>query len=206
MTSQELDVFDNLSVSHLSTSNSATHPPMILVVSETIDFATRLQSVRWGASCLLNKNQPASQLLQMSLELLLPHQAATRISTKALIVDDDEYWLEAMTFQLQALGFQVCTLADPHQFWLTLEATQPDILILDMKMPKVSGLELCQIIRSDRNWQTLPIIFVSALTDQNAQTSAFSVGADDYLCKPIQGEALAHRMISRLKRNQFLRQ
>lgn len=142
-----------------------------------------------------------------------PHAPTPQISecensphrvSKALIVDDDEHWLQCMALQLQNFGFQISPLADPHCFWQTLEATQPDILLLDFKMPQISGLELCQTIRSHPTWQSLPIIFVSAQTDQTTQLSAFTAGADDYLCKPLLGADLAHRMVTRLKRTQTL--
>ena len=189
---------------------SGAQKPTLIAIANAIDFETRLQAIRRGVGYLLHRQQPAPQLLRTSLDLLLTPQSSTQTATQAhtrtLIVDDDEYWLKTMTRQLQTHGFRVDTLSDSRQFWTTLEATQPDILILDMKMPKVSGLELCQVIRSDQTWQALPIIFVSALTDQHAQTSAFDVGADDYLCKPIQGKELAHRMMTRLKRHHALLQ
>lgn len=187
-------------LNHLRTVYAPNDPPTLFLLGESIDFATRLESVRYGARYLLNKNQQPSRLLQTCLALLPP----PKTFPKALMVDDDEPWLQFMALQLQNSGFQIKTLSDPHDFEPMLVVTQPDILILDVKIPQVSGLELCQTIRSDMHWQSLPVIFVSALTDQKTQASAFSAGADDYLCKPIQSKDLAHRMMTRLQRNQTL--
>jgi PleD family two-component response regulator len=67
-------------------------------------------------------------------------------------------------------------------------------------MPQIDGFELCQILRSDPHWQQLPVLFLSVLTDATSQDRAFTVGADDYLCKPVMGVALANRILSRLHR------
>jgi PleD family two-component response regulator len=67
-------------------------------------------------------------------------------------------------------------------------------------MPAIDGFELCQVLRSDPQWQKLPVLFVSALSDPNTQNQAFRVGADDYICKPLIGEDLASRIFNRLQR------
>jgi DNA-binding response OmpR family regulator len=81
-----------------------------------------------------------------------------------------------------------------------LQSVRPDALVLDIKMPEIDGLELCQILRSDPHWQRLPVLFVSALEDTKTQNKAFTVGADDYLCKPVMGDDLANRILNRLQR------
>lgn len=64
--------------------------------------------------------------------------------------------------QLQPWGFQVTTLADSSQFWQYLEATIPDLLLLDVAMPGFSGIELCQVVKSDPRWSRLPVLLLSA--------------------------------------------
>ena len=92
------------------------------------------------------------------------------------------------------------TLADPQEFWTVLQVVSPDVLILDVNMPQINGFELCQSLRRDPTWQRLPVLFLSVMTDANTQNLAFSVGADDYLCKPILGIDLANRIHSSLHR------
>jgi PleD family two-component response regulator len=72
--------------------------------------------------------------------------------------------------------------------------------VLDVNMPQINGFELCQILRSDPKWQRLPVLFLSVLTDSASQQQAFTVGGDDYLCKPLMGGELAKRILNRLQR------
>ncbi|MCU0565798.1 MAG: response regulator [Oculatellaceae cyanobacterium Prado106] len=128
----------------------------------------------------------------------LPHP--TDQGTKVMIVDADPIWLQALPKLLQPWGFKVTTLANPQEFWLILEAVNPDMLILDIQLPVTNGFELCQAVRSNPHWHRLPILFLSSLTDQATQNHAFTLGADDYLCKPILGIDLANRILNRLQR------
>lgn len=125
---------------------------------------------------------------------------AAEPDTKVMVVDDDRYWLQALPQLLSPWGFKLTTLADPQQFWVVLQAVVPDVLVLDIDMPEISGLELCEAVRADPNWQRLPILFLSSLGDQATQNQAFALGADDYLCKPISAIDLANRILNRLRR------
>jgi DNA-binding response OmpR family regulator len=128
--------------------------------------------------------------------------AATAV--KVMVVDDDLDWLRAIPKLLQPWGMKVTTLADPQQFWTVLQSVNPDALVLDIKMPEINGFELCQVLRSDPQWQHLPILFLTAAQDPIAQQQAFNVGADDYLWKPLMGGELAQRIRHRLARFQSL--
>jgi DNA-binding response OmpR family regulator/HPt (histidine-containing phosphotransfer) domain-containing protein len=121
-----------------------------------------------------------------------------------MIVDDDPIFLQTLPRQLQGYGFQVSTLADPQQFWTVLEGVHPDVLILDIQMPHLSGLELCQVLRSSPQWQKIPVMFLSVFADAQTQHEAFAAGADDYLCKPITAQHLHDRIQQRLHRIQAL--
>jgi len=68
-------------------------------------------------------------------------------------------------------------------------------------MPDLNGIELCQILRSDRFWQYLPVLFLSVHQDEQTQNKAFNIGADDYISKPVTGAILANRILNRLRRN-----
>jgi DNA-binding response OmpR family regulator/HPt (histidine-containing phosphotransfer) domain-containing protein len=119
---------------------------------------------------------------------------------RVMLVDDDPSFLQTVPKQLQGYGFEVSTLDDPQQFWTVLEGVRPDVLILDVQMPQINGLELCQVLRSSPSWQKLPVMFLSVLADAQTQHRAFAVGADDYLCKPITAEILSDRIQNRLQR------
>ncbi|MCX5965681.1 MAG: response regulator [Cyanobacteria bacterium] len=119
---------------------------------------------------------------------------------RVLMVDNDPFFLETFPQYLKPYGFQVLTLNDPRQFWSVLESNHPDVLILDIQMPQINGFELCQGLRSVDPWQKIPVMFLSADSKAETQHKAFSVGADDYLCKPITAESLSDRIHNRLQR------
>ncbi|MBD2663006.1 two component transcriptional regulator, winged helix family [Richelia sinica FACHB-800] len=127
------------------------------------------------------------------------------ISAKILAVDDDLQILLALKNMLEPLGVTLTCLNNPENFWQTLRASQPDFLILDINMPQADGLELCQSIRQDPEWNWLPILFLTARTEPEVWQQAFITGADDYLNKPIVPQELSSRIRNRLQRIRTLR-
>jgi DNA-binding response OmpR family regulator/HPt (histidine-containing phosphotransfer) domain-containing protein len=186
----------------------ATHPTLLKTISEDYPhlpvlvvgdqdlLSDRLNVVRRGGKFLLEQSVTPTQIIACALDLA-KHPTP---EAKVMIVDDDADWLRTLPRLLEPWHFKVTTLADPQQFWTVLQSVNPDALVLDIKMPEVNGLELCQVLRSDPHWQRLPILFVSVLEDSRTQNQAFTVGADDYLCKPVAGADLASRILNRLAR------
>ena len=170
----------------------------ILVLGERDELRDRLAVVRNGGKFLGTAELSTEQIFSAVTSLIQP----AAVTAKVMVVDDDLDWLRALPQLLQPWGLKVTTLADPQQFWTVLQSVGPDALVLDLKMPEINGLELCQVLRSDPFWQRLPILFLSAANNPIAQQSAFSVGADDYLCKPMMGGELAGRIRHRLARVQ----
>lgn len=123
-----------------------------------------------------------------------------QVAIKLMVVDDDIDYLRSLPELLAPWEFKVTTLDDPQEFWSVLEAVLPDVLVLDVNIPPFDGLEICQSLRSYPQWQCLPVLFLSAVSDTPTQNLAFTVGADDYLCKPISGIDLANRIRNRLQR------
>jgi diguanylate cyclase (GGDEF)-like protein len=197
------------SMALLTELNQHQPPIPVLVFTAHTDLSDRLEVARLGGRAFLPK--PASPELVMDAINQVLHQVeqtSTTIAPEARImaVDDDPKTLTILQTMLEPWGFEVITLSDPRHFWEKLEATQPDLLILDIRMPHISGLELCQVVRSDSNWGGLPILFLTAHTDATTIHRVFSVGADDFVSKPIVGPELITRLINRLDRMRYLRQ
>lgn len=168
----------------------------ILVLSDRDELTDRLAVVRHGGKFLCTTNLTTEQIFNTAKSLL----PSPTIAPKVMVVDDDLDWLRAVPQLLQPWGLKITTLADPHQFWHVLQSVRPDVLVLDIQMPEINGLELCQVLRSAPQWQRLPILVLSASRDSISQQEAFRVGADDYLCKPMMGSELAQRIQHRLAR------
>jgi DNA-binding response OmpR family regulator/HPt (histidine-containing phosphotransfer) domain-containing protein len=173
---------------------------VILGLSDRDELIDRLAIVKHGGKFLCTAKRTPVQIFTAARSFL----PATNTTPKVMVVDDDLNWLRTVPKLLQPWGLKITTLADPQQFWNVLQSVQPDALILDVQMPEINGLELCQVLRSDPQWQRLPILFLSVRNDSIVQQEAFKVGADDYLCKPMMGGELAQRIRHRLARLQSL--
>ncbi|MEB3229677.1 MAG: response regulator [Leptolyngbyaceae bacterium] len=121
---------------------------------------------------------------------------------RLMLVDDDPIFLKTMQEQLHGYGFEVSILDTPQEFWPVFKNVVPSVLVLDVQMPAVNGLELCQTLRLAPEWQKLPVMFLSIFADMDTQNHAFAVGADDYLIKPITAQKLSDRIRQRLQRIQ----
>jgi DNA-binding response OmpR family regulator len=168
----------------------------IIVIAEHIDLSDRLHFMRWGVNYFLEFQNNPDKVIVSIIQFL----NRLNVFGKVMVLDSDQDWLYSVETLLKPWGFKVTTLADTQQFWAVLKAVMPDALILDVNLPQISGLEVCQLLRSDPFWYRLPILFLSNLKDTITQNQAFKVGADDYLLKPTMGFELAHRIINRLQR------
>jgi DNA-binding response OmpR family regulator len=169
----------------------------VLVFTAQNQLSNRIEAARLGASTFLHKSIPPSEVLQAVKTALNQHST---IEAKVMVVDDDPLVLAHLSALLQTWGLQVKTLENPQRFWDVLEATTPDLLILDVEMPDYSGIELCQVVRNDARWSNLPVLFLSAHTDAQLVHQGFTVGADDYVTKPIAECELINRIFNRLER------
>lgn len=180
-------------------------PSLPVIVATARDtLSDRVKVLRSSGGCrFLQKPVSANQVI----ETLNHSLAKTRLAgSRILALDDDPAILQCLKELLSPWGFQLTLLSDPVQFWEALEQTSPDLLILDIEMPELNGLELCQVIRSDPRLGRLPILFLSAHSGPDIVRQVFEVGADDYISKPILGPELVARILNRLDRLRLLRQ
>ena len=117
---------------------------------------------------------------------------------KVLVVDDDSQITRALTTLLGRRKINVTAINDPFQFWSALDETKPSLILLDLEMPKISGTELCRVVRNDRRWSTIPVLFLTGHTDPESVRRVFAAGADDYVGKPFVPAELMMRIESRL--------
>jgi DNA-binding response OmpR family regulator len=169
----------------------------VIVIADSDRFADRLQVARHGGGFYLK--QPAN----IEQVVTLCQQAIQRSSQgkKIMIVDDDVEFLQVLPSLLQPWGFKLTTLDDPRQFWDVLPAVAPDLLILDIEMPYLSGIEICKVLRTHPYWCKLPVLFLTVHHDSTISSQAFASGGDDLINKPFEAQHLASRILNRLEQD-----
>jgi diguanylate cyclase (GGDEF)-like protein len=174
----------------------------VLVFTALEDFANRVKVARLGGQIFLLKPALPASVLAAVTQVL---QQSNIIQAKILVVDDDPQMLDILRTLLEPWGFMLTLLDNPQHFWTTLEQANPDLLILDVEMPQLSGIDLCQVVRNDPRWSDLPVLFLSAHRDMETVSRVFTAGADDYVSKPVLGPELIARVLNRLERTYILR-
>jgi diguanylate cyclase (GGDEF)-like protein len=179
-----------------------TPPVPVVVLTAQDNLLDRVKVTRLGGHRVLQQPLTTAQVLEAANQVL---QQTHPTQAMVMVVDDDRQVLTALQRLLLPWGLHVSTLEDPLEFLETLEATRPDLLILDVEMPQVNGIELCRVVRNDPRWNGLPILFLTAHTDADTMHQVFAAGADDYVAKPIVGPELVTRIFNRLERSRLLR-
>lgn len=119
--------------------------------------------------------------------------------TKILVVDDELYILELVRFNLEKEGYQVLVTTDGQTAIQQIYAERPDLVILDIMLPKMDGLEICRFLRSDQQFAELPIIMLTAKGEERDTVMGLDMGADDYIKKPFSPRELVARVKARLR-------
>jgi diguanylate cyclase (GGDEF)-like protein len=123
---------------------------------------------------------------------------------RVMVVDDDAHQLELIQKILKPLGIRLTTLKNPSLFREQLEEFNPDLLLLDMEIPKQSGIELYQAVRSEPRWQDLKVIYLLEANDATTLHRVFDTGAHDFVHKPIEELKLIRCVINHLERSRIL--
>lgn len=117
-----------------------------------------------------------------------------------LIVDDEPDILEFLSYNIRKEGFKVYVASNGQEALRIVQQINPSLILLDVMMPVMDGIETCQIIRKDLNLNQPIIAFLTARTEDYAQIAGFEAGADDYINKPIRPRLLLSKIDSLLRR------
>jgi two-component system alkaline phosphatase synthesis response regulator PhoP len=126
---------------------------------------------------------------------------ANKSAQKILVVDDEEPILELLKYNLEKEGYDVRAANDGQQAVETAKKFHPDLVLLDIMMPKMDGVEACRQIRAMPELVNTFIIFLTARTEEYSEIAAFDGGADDYIQKPIKPRALMSRISALFRRD-----
>jgi len=119
---------------------------------------------------------------------------------KVLIADDEPDILEILKYNLVNEGYQVYTAKDGDEAIDKAKFAQPDLIVLDIMMPKKTGVEVCEILRSQPAFKNTLILFLTALSDEGTQVKGLETGADDYVSKPISPKVFISRVNALFRR------
>jgi len=120
---------------------------------------------------------------------------------RVLVVDDESDVTELLQYRLEQEGYRVATLNDPLGFVVKVREFEPDLMLLDIMMPELSGIQLCRIVRADPSMKDIPVIFLSARGEVEDRIKGLEAGAEDYVSKPFNINELMLRISKMLKRS-----
>ena len=119
---------------------------------------------------------------------------------KILVVDDEMDILEIIRHALNKEGFEVHIAANGFQALEQTRKIKPDLILMDVMMPVMDGMEACRQLKEDSDTQNIPIVFLTARSEEFAELAGFEAGADDYIAKPIRPRVLMSRLKAILRR------
>src|SRR5215472_9911467 len=125
------------------------------------------------------------------------------VARKILVVDDEPVLVETMDYNLKQAGYQVITAADGASALEAARRETPDLIILDIMLPEMDGLEVCRQLRRENNTATTPIMMLTAKGDEIDKVVGLEVGADDYVTKPFGRRELLARVRALLRRAEY---
>jgi len=120
---------------------------------------------------------------------------------KVLVVDDEADVTTLLAYHLKARGLSVEVTNDPNASIGIARTFLPDLVILDVMMPDLSGIQICRMLRADPALKQVPVIFLTAKAEEADRVQGLEVGADDYICKPFSPKELVLRVQALLRRS-----
>jgi len=121
---------------------------------------------------------------------------------KILVVDDEVQLVEMLKMRLEANGYYVITANDGQEGLNKAKSESPDIIILDLMLPKLDGYKVCRLLKFDEKYKEIPIIMFSARGEDSAKQTGEQVGADAYITKPFEPEVLLEKIKELLNKDE----
>ncbi|MDH5660289.1 MAG: EAL domain-containing protein [Gammaproteobacteria bacterium] len=178
---------------------TGVHTP-ILFISARTDVTARLGVVRAGGGAYFTKPINIESLINKLDEVALPNISEGH---RVLLIEDDVDLAERYKIVLQHAGITTQIVTQPMKTIQAIHDFIPDVLLMDMNMPEVNGLELASVIRQEQQLVGLPIVFVTAESHPEIRGRAMKIGGDEFITKPVSDKALVevvHRSIKKSKR------
>ncbi len=147
------------------------------------------------------KDHKSGRSIYPASTVVMPIDSQEKTTQSVLIVDDEPMARTLLRLMLVRSGYEVIEAEDGYDALRKVQESAPDLVILDVMMPGISGIEVCSSIRNELNLLDLPIILLSAKSDISSVRGGIDVGADKFLVKPVSPEDLTQHVREILDRN-----
>ncbi len=158
--------------------------------------------VRWTNPSIFISPNPEDPIQGVLFFGIIKEQGGYRMEEKKklLLIEDDEHILELLKYNLETRHYEICIARDGDEGIRLARAEKPDLIILDLMLPKVDGLDVCRVIRKDDQVADTPIIMLTAKGSEMDKITGLELGADDYITKPFSIRELMTRIKVVLRR------
>jgi diguanylate cyclase (GGDEF)-like protein len=174
----------------------------VLVLSSSGGFMEKVEAIHGGADGHFEKPVDWKALMRRLQHLL---DASRPQAARILSVEDDPQQGAYLKSILQSGGYEVALCPDPKRFEAALREFQPDLVLMDILLPDITGYDLVRYLRQDERHATLPVLFLTTESQLQSRFRSAQVGGDDYLTKPIVPPILLSMVAARLERARFLK-
>ena len=177
-------------------------PPHLICIAPTGDIPARLEAVRLGATRFLGLPVDTARLVAILKGVTVQVPARP---FRVVAVDDDPFVAEVCRDQLEEAGIRTQVVTDPLQAPAIIKAFEPDLILCDIFMPGCNGMELLSLLRQDDDLVDTPIVLLSSDPDIERRLEALSLGADEFLLKPVDMSLLVAAVTARARRARSLK-
>lgn len=174
----------------------------VLILSGRTGFLDRVEAIHCGADGFFQKPVDWEALSRRLHQLL---ERLRRAPPRILAVEDDPEQAAYVRKVLESVGYEVRVISDPRQFEAALISFQPDLVLMDILLPEVSGYDLAQYLRQDERYATLPVLFLSTEEQLQARIRAIKAGGDEHLVKPVTPGILLSTVAARIERARLVK-
>jgi diguanylate cyclase (GGDEF)-like protein len=174
----------------------------VLVLGPRGGFLDKVEAIHGGADGFFEKPVDWKALMRRLQHLLEANETHT---ARILSVEDDPEQAAYLKAILESGGYEVAVCEDPKKFETALRSFQPDLVLMDILLPHISGYDLVRYLRQDERHATLPVLFLTTESQLQSRFRSAQVGGDDHLTKPVVPPVLLSVVASRLERARFLK-
>ena len=181
-----------------------TQPSAAVLIVSLTDFLDNAEAIRAGAdACFEKPGESDWETIVRKLHHLLDRKGDE--SQRVLVVEDDSAQSARVRVVLESAAYQVRVCDEPRHFDAVLSEFKPDLILMDINLPEISGYDLAKYVRQDDQYITLPIVFLTSENDEKARIDTVRAGGDAHLTKPVKNEVLIANVAARLERARFLK-